>query len=369
MRDGIYILDADAHVIEPLSLFGDVLPPGVPLLDLPDTTPLVPCGDAEKVRDQIENGFDAPSYLRAMDTQGIDGVVLFPSTGLFVPYLPELSPAASERACRVYNEWVAEYCMVEPSRLAAVALLPLAEVGRAMEVARQAARYGLCGVMVRPNRLYGRMLGDRAYDVLYDCLESEGLVLAVHEGAGLRGADQLGSDRFRTFTGRHACSHPMEQMAGFGSLVLDGALERHPGLRMALLESGSGWLPYWLERLDSHVEWMRGPETGDLTLAPSEYFQRQCVISTEPEDSLAAMVVSRCGSDHVVWASDFPHPDAIYPEAVDTFVTESLHAGMSREDLAAVLGQTPLRFYRLARRFEAVASREPGDSPRPPGNR
>ena len=50
--------------------------------------------------------------------------------------------------------------------------------------------------------------------------------------------------------------HPMEQMAAMASLVLDGALDRHPDLRVAFLESGTGWLPYWLHRLDEHPEWL-----------------------------------------------------------------------------------------------------------------
>jgi predicted TIM-barrel fold metal-dependent hydrolase len=306
------------------------------------------------VRDQIAHDFDPPSYLRAMDAEGIDAAILFPSAGLFVPYLPELGPAQAERACRTYNEWIAAYCGEAPTRLAAVGLVPLVEVGRAVSVAEDAARLGLCGVVVRPNFLYGRMLGDPQYDRLYDCLESRGLVLALHEGLGVRGALELGSDRFRTFTARHACAHPMEQMAGLASLILEGALERHPGLRVAIFESGTGWLPYWLDRLDAHVEWMRGAETGHLTLSPSEYFQRQCVIAAEPEDSLVGWVVARHGAERVVWASDFPNPDSIYPEAVETFLTESSRAGLGERDLAAVLWDTPLRFFGLEHRLGNV---------------
>ncbi|MGH7820792.1 MAG: amidohydrolase family protein, partial [Candidatus Binatia bacterium] len=143
----------------------------------------------------------------------------------------------------------------------------------------------------------------------------------------------------------------MEQMAGLASLVLDGALERHPRLRVALLESGSGWIPYWLERLDSHVEWMRGTETGHLTLAPSEYFERQCVVATETEDSLVGVVIARYGAERVVWASDFPHPDGLYPDAVATFLDGIAKTGLDPGDVTKVLWDTPLRFYGLERRF------------------
>ena len=222
-----------------------------------------------------------------MDAQGIDAVVLYPSVGLFVPYQPELDAAESADACRRYDDWVAEYCAHDERRLAAVGIAPLADPARAAAETRRAAELGLVAMMARPNHLYGRNLGDRAYDPFYDALEETGLVLAVHEGLGLRGPT-IGRDRFDGFALRHACSHPLEQMAAMASLVLDGALERHPHLRVAFLESGTGWVPYWLARLDDHREWMAGSETADLSLSASEYFARQCVVSSDPEDRLAA---------------------------------------------------------------------------------
>jgi predicted TIM-barrel fold metal-dependent hydrolase len=227
----------------------------------------------------------------------------------------------------------------------------MADLDAAPAEARRAAELGLPGVMVRPNHVFGRSLGAREYDPLYDVLEETGLVLAVHEGLGVRGAPTIGRDVSETFVVRHAMSHPMEQMAAMASLVLEGALERHPGLRVAFLESGTGWLPYWLARLDGHDEWMHESETAALSLTPSEYFARQCVISTDPDDPLAAWVVSQVGADHVVWASDFPHPDALYPEAVSSFLKESSEHGLEGTNLDAVLWDTPVRFYRLENRF------------------
>lgn len=356
MKAGRRIFDADGHVIEPGNLFAGFGPPGAATIDLPPGTPMTPCGDWERIRDQVDHGFDAPSYLRAMDAQGIDAAVLYPSMGLFVPFLPELSPAESARACRVYNEWIAGYCAAGPGRLFAVGLVPLADVSLAIAEARHAARLGLVGALARPNFLYGRNLGDPAYDLLYDALEAERLVLAVHEGLGVRGGPTIGADRFPGFALRHLCSHPMEQMAAAASLILDGALERHPGLRVAFLESGTAWLPYWLARLDQHRAWLRDGECRHLRAAPSEYFARQCVISSDPEDPLVGWTVARVGADHVVWASDFPHPDAEYPDAVDEFLAAAAGSGLGGADLDRVLWDSALAFYGLSGR---VAAPEP----------
>src|SRR5438132_9886801 len=131
---GHRVLDADAHVVEPASVFGELARDS---MDLPPTTPFVPCGDADKIADQLSNGFDAPSYLRAMDKQGIDAVVLYPSIGLFVPFLPELSPDDSAAACRSYNDWMASYCTAAPARMTGVGLVPLADVDLAVAEAKR----------------------------------------------------------------------------------------------------------------------------------------------------------------------------------------------------------------------------------------
>ena len=344
MRDGLRVLDADAHVIEPGGLFGAAAPPGVSFIDLPATTPMVPCGDPAVLEEFLADGCSAREYLRCMDREGIDAVVLYPSIGLFVPFLPSLSPEESAGACRAYNEWLAEYRAEDPGRLTGVALVPTADAALAAREAEHAAELGLPGVMVRPSPLYGRDLGDPADDPLYAALEELDLTLSVHEGLGVVGPT-IGRDRSDTFGMRHAMSHPMEQMAAMASLMLLGALERHPGLRVAFLESGTGWLPYWLARLDSHAEWMEESETASLSLRPSEYFARQCVICTDPDDPLAAWVVGEVGADHVMWASDFPHPDALYPEAVTAFLHESDEHGLAGDDLAAVLWETPRSWY------------------------
>jgi predicted TIM-barrel fold metal-dependent hydrolase len=348
MRAGLPVLDADGHVVEPAEVFADVLPSGVEVFDLPPTTPYEMCGDLELLRDQLDHGFDARSYLRAMDAQGIDAAVLYPSMGLFVPFVPELDADRSAAACRAYNDWIADYCATDPGRLAAVGVVPRDGTRAAREAVR-ACDLGLAGVILRPNHLDGDYLDAPSWEPLYDALEQTGGVLAVHEALGVRSGTTIGSDRFTGFAARHACSHPLEQMTAAVALLLGGVLERHPTLRVAFLESGTGWLPYWLARLDDHRDWMHETECADLSLAPSEYFARQCVISSDPEDVLAPFTIASVGADHVMWASDFPHPDAAFPDAVDEFF--EIVPNLDDWSRRAVMWETPLRFYALQDRF------------------
>ena len=84
---------------------------------------------------------------------------------------------------------------------------------------------------------------------------------------------QAGADRLTNAEQRHICSHPMEQMVAAVSLIYGGVLERYPGLRVAFLEAGCGWLPFWLERMDDHYEKGLERDFGAakvLTMPPSE---------------------------------------------------------------------------------------------------
>ena len=137
--------------------------------------------------------------------------------------------------------------MPEPTRLAGIGVVPRDPVAAAAEVHR-AVGLGLPGVLIRPNHFGGDYFDAASWTPFYEALETTGGVLAVHEALGVRSGTTIGSDRFTGFAARHACSHPLEQMTAMVALVLGGVLERHPGLRVAFLESGTGWLPYWLAR-------------------------------------------------------------------------------------------------------------------------
>src|SRR5204862_7235377 len=137
--------------IEAGDVSGDAQRVGRGLMDLPPTTPFEAAGDTSKLADFFESGCAADAYLRCMDTEGIDAVVLYPSIGLYAPYLPELDPKESAAACRAYNDWIAGYCTTEPSRLAVVRIAPPADVTLAVHAARTSPALRLPFVIVPPN--------------------------------------------------------------------------------------------------------------------------------------------------------------------------------------------------------------------------
>ena len=86
------------------------------------------------------------------------------------------------------------------------------------------------------------------------------------------------------------------------------------------MEAGCGWLPSWLHRIDEHLELAGAAEFPELTMTATDYFQRNCWISTECEDPFVADVIRWMGDDHIVYETDFPHPDSKYPHATEHFL-------------------------------------------------
>ena len=123
----------------------------------------------------------------------------------------------------------------------------------------------------------------------------------------------------------HAFSHRVEQMLAAASFCCGGILERHPGLRVAFLEGNCSWLPFLMWRLNEHWERYGDVYAPDLTMAPSEYFKRQCYASAEADEEPVKYVIDYIGSDGLVFSTDFPHPRRQVPRICGEAVATAHH--------------------------------------------
>jgi predicted TIM-barrel fold metal-dependent hydrolase len=214
------------------------------------------------------------------------------------------------------NDWLAAYCAHDPQRLVGVGTLPMTDPGDALAEARRCVEHlGFRGVWRRPERFPGvPALHDPGYERLWSYLAEADVPLAVHPGLNGVVPYEYFGDRFDAdFAAMHAAHFPVEQMMNLTTLVAFGILERHPRLRVALLEAGAVWALSYVHRLDEHLE-VFGFPNASLTMRPSDYFRRQCFVSVEePEPGLAVMLEAFPGS--VVFASDYPHADGTFPGA------------------------------------------------------
>jgi len=288
-------------------------------------------------------GDDPHAMLKAMDREGIDLAIVFRTRGAHLIALDGLEPDLSAAICRAFNNWLSEFCATDRARLKPTAILPLHDPKLAVEEARRSVReLGAVAVVLSNHPVNGRAWYDPAYEPLWAEAERLGVPVAFH-GIQMAYQEHLGRRFMDNFVMAHAVAHPLEQMMALGSLLTGGIFERYPHLKAAFLEGSCSWVPWWLWTLDERVEKFGDDERFHLTMRPSEYFQRNCWVSVDPDEDVVRHALPSMGDDNIVISTDWPHDDSAYPRAVETFlglegVTESTKRKILWDNCARLYG-------------------------------
>ncbi|HEY8518253.1 MAG TPA: amidohydrolase family protein [Candidatus Binatia bacterium] len=284
----------------------------------------------------------AQSVLRDADRDHIDVMVLYPSFGLCAPSLENRDFAVG--FARMYNQWIANYVRSSGGRLYGVAVTPIEHGAVAIDVMREAKELGLVATMIPP-ALKTRNLDHPDLDAFYSAAEELDMPLGVHGAPGIH-LPKIGVDRFTNYIQVHCISFPFDQMTAMTAMVSGGVFDRHPKLRVAFLEAGVGWVPFFIDRLHEHYEkrgdWIPNGWKRD----PHEYLQAGNIwVSCEPEEPILPGVVDVLGADFIMFASDYPHWDGDWPESTKSLRTRTDLADEARVKIA---GENAKRFYGLA---------------------
>lgn len=278
---------------------------------------------------------DVPTRLRDMDKEGIEVSVLFPTGAFSVSRLPEKDYAAA--LCRGYNNWIASVCTESP-RLKGIGLAPFQHVPAAVEeVNRAITKLGLVGIAIASFGLKEH-LGAPTFWPIYEELQRLKAPLLVHNSR----QGPAGEIRFDTFLFKHTIGRPFETLLDCAALMYGGTPEMFPKLRIAFLECGVGWVPYWMDRMDEEWE-KRQSEAPLLKAKPSEYMASgNWFYATEPEESTLPYVIDRIGDDKILFASDYPHWDGMFPYVVSTIRGRR---DLSESSKQKILGDNAKRLY------------------------
>jgi predicted TIM-barrel fold metal-dependent hydrolase len=207
---------------------------------------------------------------------------------------------------RAYNNWLYEFCQAEPKRLLGAGMIsPYDMRDAASEAQRCASELGFGAVFLRANPLVKYQWHDSYYEPLWSVLEELNLSFGFHESTGT-GKQQIGERLEPNLMLRRVYAQPMEQMLALGSFCAGGVLARHSRLRIAFLEANCSWLPWLLWRLDEGWEREGDIWAPDLSMAPSAYFKRQCVVSVEPDEITVKHVIDGIGNHGIVFSTDYP---------------------------------------------------------------
>jgi len=360
MLNGYQIIDADSHVFEPFDMWENYLEPAfksfAPSPDLrirgetiyQKMSHQVTTEAAQQITKahptSVLDGFDSESHIRAMKLMGIDVSFIYPSYALWLLAIETMAPQLAGAFTCAYNNWLRDFCSYNPQLLRGVGAINLHAPEAMVPELLRVAEFGWKAVYLCPNPIKGRLLSDPAYEPFWTECEKLGIAVGLHTAAHTR-LPTAGADRFNSRFAMHTCSHPMEQMMAMLTLIEGGVLERHPKLQVGFLESGCGWLPYWLWRLDEEYEELRWEVQEHVKMKPSDYFRRQCFIEIEPSEPYIAEIIQYIGSDNLIFGSDYPHMDH-KPDIVEQAV--ALEERFSKETLKKILWDNSARFYGLS---------------------
>ena len=371
------VIDSDGHMIEPMDMWEKYVEPayrdrapqvvtnarGEQLLSLGGLAMDIPGGvrlgfehaadtdgweEASRHKMGMEGGWNPEARLVDMDADGIDIAVLYPTLMLAVEQDPHLFAAL----CRAYNNWLKDYCSASPKRLFGVGVVPLQDVALAIRESQRCVKeLGFKAVMIRPAPYIGeRKLYHPAYDPFWRELEDLDIPVAVHPlpfGDLPNSCRGLRLDEDMTFASdglflRQGLTNALDVMVSMAWFVGGGICERFPKLKVALLEGSGGWAPTMLERLEHHFH-IFGSE--HQKTPPTELFKRQCWISFDPDEVGLPFTAQVLGAERILWASDYPHPDAKIPGVVNE-LREAV-APLPPDQQALIIGGTAATLYDL----------------------
>jgi predicted TIM-barrel fold metal-dependent hydrolase len=310
-----------------------------------------------------DRNWDSDRRLKELETDGIVAEVIYPNT--VPPFFPKASLADQPPAANLgdqnmrwaglqaHNRWLADFCSQAPGRRAGIAQIMLHDIPAAVEEIRWAKANGLTGGVLLPGAPPGSglppLFDPDYYEPLWAVCDELDLPLNHHSGSAAPATGEGAEDHVILVLEVTWWAH-----RAFSHLVVSGAFERHPGLRLILTEQGTAWIPEELMRLDYFFDRFRNakgsqeaewglPVIERMTLKPSEYFARQCSVGSSFIRPDEVKIRHAVGLDKIMWGSDYPHKEGTLP-----FTLEALRAsfaGVDHDEVQAMIGLNAARTY------------------------
>jgi len=258
----------------------------------------------------IRRPADPDRRVADMERDGVDAEVMF---GILGAASRLGDNEVTGEMFRIYNDWLVDFCKKYPERHIGLACLPYGDIPAAVAEIHRVAKLGLRGVELSCSWDMEPMWHPQ-WEPLWKAMSDVDLPLHFHTFPSLPQSvrdQQTGlTRRAAQFTG--VAGFQMNLVNIVAAVIGAAVLERYPNLRISFGESGIGWLPYALDRMD--FEWEDRFRDLGLKMKPSDYWRRQCK-ATFQFDRIGTKLVDDIGVETIMWGSDYPHPDGVWPES------------------------------------------------------
>ena len=258
--------------------------------------------------------------LKDQERDGVQAEVLY---GILGATRRLNDPEAAVELVRIYNEWLAGFCDTHPDRYAGLACIPNSPVEAAVEEMRRVIKRGGVRGLEIAHSYDIAPFWDPQWNPVWEVANEVALPVHFHT-AGERRPDlaKLPPQLARVEHAVHISGFQLYMATTLISVIFAGVLERYPNVKIVIGESGIGWIPYVLDRMDA--EWEDQFKDLSLTMRPSEYWRRQCR-ATYQSDRIGIKLLDDLGHDTIMWGSDFPHPDGVWPDSSEFIERELGH--------------------------------------------
>ena len=288
---------------------------------------------------------NAKGRLRDMDVEGRDIDFIIP--GPWAYGAPALAPHLAKGLYRAYHRYMAEYCGADARRLKSMVLALASDPAWSAQVIREHAGEDWVAA-VWPLLPEGMPVDDPDLEPIWAAAHEADLPIMYH-------AFTIETPYFPGY--RDIWDNPaMGRCAGqtwggqrfLSFMLMGGMLDRYPNLRVGTLESGHGWLPHWLVRLTRQIDYVRGSVSPALKHTPVEYAQMGrvfCSIDFSEGVALTKATIDILGDHVLMFASDYPHPETIFPDHADTVI--AWRRELSEPVMQKLMWENASRFLRL----------------------
>jgi predicted TIM-barrel fold metal-dependent hydrolase len=297
--------------------------------------------DSGKRWEQLwRGGWDPVARLADQDTDGVVAEIIYPSVGMLLCNLRDVD---YQRACfQAYNQWIAEFCATAPDRLIGMGQTALRTPEEGVRDIEEMKALGLKGVMLPglpPEKDYDHPM----YDVLWDAIVDLEMPPSFHiltSRSDTPGADHVRGPKLNSFMSIVRGNQDI-----IGTLIFGAVFERHPDLNVVCVEADAGWAPHWMYRADHgydrHRNWLTA---GELSRRPSEWFANN-VYLTFQDDWVAFKMAHLVNTERLMWANDFPHSDATWPNS--QALLQEHAAGLDEQTRRRILHDNVADLYQL----------------------
>ncbi|HXJ80273.1 MAG TPA: amidohydrolase family protein [Candidatus Methylomirabilis sp.] len=284
--------------------------------------------------------------LADMDREGRDIDFIIP--GPWCYGAPALAPHLAQGLYRAYHRYMAEYCAADMRRLKSMVLALGTDPTWAAEVVKTHAHEDWVAA-VWPLLPEGMPIDDPDLEPIWAAADEADLPIMYH-------AFTIETPYFPGY--RDVWDNPaMGRCAGqtwggqrfLSFMLMGGMLDRYPRLRVAALEAGHAWLPHWLVRLTRQIDYVRGSVSPTIAHTPVEYAQQGRVflsIDLSEGPALTKAAIDVLGDHAFMFASDYPHPETIFPDHADAVI--AWREALGEAAMRKLMWENAARFFRLA---------------------